>query len=263
MGDIIRRHVEGNTNEYDVIYETKRTTVHFTINGLVANSPYGNFDYPFIILEPLKHHINEESLVGLRVEDTYFNDDIALSNESIIMIDESKFDEVKDFINFDKYKIILYKGDRIEALKKILNELGYPYFRVCDHGYSEGLDEENDAYKMYMFISEYAEEHNISQDKHFYSPINIADALNREKNHKEMSKKHLLYILDNGLVDKNLSDKIKMLLESDSEYDLKPYLEKLISSIDLEELKRLTKEFNEQEIERIKNIQNCKQAKSK
>ena len=251
LKEVIEKYFGKYSDDYDIVCETKRTTVHFTINGLVANSMYGKFDYPFIILEPLKYHINDESLLSLRVEDTYFNDDVTLSNEAIIMIDESRFDELNDEYDLSKYNIQVYKGDRKEALKLLLDKKGYQYFEVNDHGYVEGLDETTDASKMYQFIAEYAYEHDIGQDKHFYSEINMSDALNREENKKDVSKRHLLYVMDNGVFTEKLVEEILPCI--DNEIKVIRVLQNNIEKIDFDLLKEKTIEFNNMEIERLEN----------
>ena len=83
--------LDKENKDYKVVFETCRSTVHFTMNGLVRSSTYGNFDdKPYVIFEPLKYHI-DDSLKCLRVEDVYFDQDITLSNEACILISEEIF----------------------------------------------------------------------------------------------------------------------------------------------------------------------------
>ena len=241
--------------ECDVLYENKRSTVHFTINGLVTDSFYGRFNRPFIILEPLKHHISEKTLLSLKVEDTYFNDDVVLSDDCVIMIEESYLEQVKKEVDLSKFNIRVFSGNKNEALKENLEELGYPYFRVCDHGYSDALIANSLASQMFFFIRDFARANGIEQTKHFTSDIHYADVSAIAASSKEYSKKHLLYILDNGLVDEELANEIRKLLNMGEEREMKPYLERLVYSIDLDKLKELTIEFNNIELAKLKGDQ--------
>ena len=120
--------IENMTREskkYDVYYETYRSTIHFTINGVVADSMYGQFSYPYAIIEPLKHHIDDESLATLRVEDTYFTDDMKLSDEAIILVPESEVDSLKEKYDLEGITIRTYKDSLEEAIKETLTEKGY------------------------------------------------------------------------------------------------------------------------------------------
>ena len=255
IGNLIRKRFSDMGMDcpkgYEVIFERMRSTIHFTINGIVAASMYWNQKYPFIIIEPFKHHASEKSLVGLREEDTYFNDDMHLSNDSVILMDEAKYEELRDQIDLSKYNIMTYKGNATEFLKKVIEDSGYPFFRICDHGYSDIMTPDTEASKMRKFLSEYANSHNISQDRHFNSDLDYNDALARSKSGKEYSKKHLIYVLNSGLVESELATKIKSALEKEDDEELDPLLEKMIADIDLEKLKVVTQEFNRIEIAKL------------
>ena len=142
-----------NKDDYNIYYDICRTTTHFTINGLVSSHMYGNFDdRPYIIMEPLKHHIDEESLVGLRVEDTYFNNDIALSDEAIILIPSQHFEKIVGDYNYQEtlkqFNVVVFDGDEVHAVYYILNQLGYNAFLTSQHSYVSGEEED----KMVNFV---------------------------------------------------------------------------------------------------------------
>ena len=256
IGDLIRKKFRDMGKEcpkgYEVIYERMRSTIHFTINGIVTLSNFFTQEYPFIIIEPFKHHINDKSLINIREEDTYFNDDMHLSKDCVILMDEAKYEELKDRINLSNYNIMTYTGNANEFLKKVIEDSGYPFFRICDHGYSDIMTPDTEASKMRKFLSEYANSHNISQDRHFNSDLDYNDALARSKSGKEYSKKHLIYVLNSGLVESELATKIKSALEKEDDEELDPLLEKMIADIDLEKLKVATQEFNKIEIAKLR-----------
>lgn len=246
--------------EYDVVFETLRRTTHFTINGLVGSTAYGNFDNrPYVILEPFKHHF-DKSIKGLRVEDTYFDEDIYLSDECAIVIDEDAYNKiVKDpnYINdLSKFKIYVYKGDQQNAVSLALNDMGYDSFLVSSHGYVNGIDENSAAYKMYNFINKYAKENNIPQEKHFYSQINFEDALARNSKSEEINMMHLMYVLKNSNVSPELIDAINLTISMKG--DVTSLIEAVVKEVGLEKLKSLTKEFNSNYIKSLKTGKNSR-----
>ena len=238
-------------NKYNIYFETYRTTTHFTINGVVSNSMYGEFNYPYAIIEPLKYHINDDSLEGLRVEDTYFSDDIKLSKESIILVPEENIIDIEEQFDLTNMNIRTYKGSIENAIKEVLKELNYDFFVVNNHGYTNGLDSDSKDSQMYNFIYEYAKTHNISQARHFTSEINNQDRNRRIQEAEKIDLKHLKFILDSGLVSNELIDRINKQLEIRDYYpnDFNRLMEELINEIGLDKLLFLTNEFNKQMIE--------------
>lgn len=233
-------------DKYDIYFETYRRTIHFTINGVVANSLYGQFTYPYAVIEPLKYHINNPSLKSLRVEDTYFTDDMKLSNEAIVLIPEAEAASLEETYGFNGMNIRTYKGSLEDAIKDILTELGYDFFEVNDHGYRKGLDSGTKDSEMYDFIYEYSKNNGISQERHFYSPINYEDREKRQEEAEKIDELHLKYILDSGLVSDELIQKINELFEIRRYYTGKfnELMRELIDEVGLDNLLVLTEEFN-------------------
>lgn len=232
--------------KYDVYFETYRRTIHFTINGVVADSLYGQFTYPYAIIEPLKHHVNDSSLKSLRVEDTYFTDDMKLSNESIVLIPEDEAVLLEEKYGFNGMNIRTYKGSLEDAIKNVLTELGYDFFEVCDHGYRKGLDSGTKDSEMFEFIHEYSKNNGISQERHFYSEINYEDREKRQEEAEKIDELHLKYILDSGLVSEELIQKINELFEIRRYYKSKfnELMRQLIDEVGLDNLLVLTEQFN-------------------
>lgn len=233
-------------DKYGVYFETYRRTIHFTINGVVADSLYGQFTYPYAIIEPLKHHVNDSSLKSLRVEDTYFTDDMKLSNESIVLIPEDEAISLEETYGFNGMNIRTYKGSLEEAIKNVLTELGYDFFEVCDHGYRKGLDSGTKDSEMFEFIYEYSKNNGISQERHFYSEINYEDREKRQEEAEKIDELHLKYILDSGLVSDELIQKINELFEIRRYYKSKfnELMRQLIDEVGLNNLLVLTEQFN-------------------
>ncbi len=256
MGDAINRKLRTKYKDfdeflkqlhsYDIYYETYRSTIHFAIDGIVKNSVYGEFDYPYAIIEPLKYHIDEPSLETLRVEDTYFSDDLVLSDGCVVLVPEDEYDKVINNTSINSKCIKPYNGNIDVAIEEEIKRLGYPFFDVCDHGYRDGLDDGTESSKMYDFINSYAKEHGIAQTKHFNSEINHNDQNKRMEEAEKNDIEHLKYILDSGLVSDELVNKINNLLPSAYYYKdrFNELMDQLIDEVSLEALLQLTNEFN-------------------
>lgn len=243
--DLIR---EGK--KYDVYFETYRRTIHFTINGVVADSLYGQFPYPFAIIEPLKHHVDDDSLETLRVEDTYFTDDMKLSDETIILIPEEEREKLTERYDLTGLNIRTYTGELEQAIKDELQQAGYDFFDVNDHGYRKGLDSGTKDSEMYTFIYEYCQAHGIPQKKHFYSDINYEDQQKRMEEAERMDELHLKYILDSGLVSEEVVERTKALLEDRRYYkkEFNELMRQVVDQVGLEKIAELTTEFNQKMI---------------
>ncbi|MBQ2946432.1 MAG: hypothetical protein IJE04_01085 [Bacilli bacterium] len=241
-------------DEFDVCFETCRRTIHFAMNGLVGSTAYGNFDgKPFVIFEPLKYHI-DESLKSLRVEDVYFDNDMKLSNECSILLEENYLKQNSNNLEFleqlKKFKVYVYRGNQQAAVCKVLSDLGYDSFLVSSNGYSNGLYDGMAASKMWRFVNNFAVENNISLDRHFYSQINYEDSINRQEKGKEIDIKHLTYILDNSTASEELKNKIVPLLY-ENPYYLEPLMDELVNELGLEQIKELTRQFNDLYIQEL------------
>ena len=251
------------SSKYKVCFEVLRTTIHFTINGLVWSHAYGNFEGKgYIIIEPLKYHIKDTSLRTLRAEDTYFNDDMKLSDEAAIIMSETKFNEIKqnpEYIStLEKFKTFIYKGENEqEIVKRVLEYLGYKSFIISGHGYLNGISSKTPAQKMTTNIDELRKEYNISAEKHHDTEINKNDRVRRMEQSKKTDIEHFIYIINNATtITPELKTEIlnlvsNMILDSYYKYYFKEKLPEYITQISLEEIARLTKEFNQIFIDRL------------
>lgn len=247
-------------NKYKVVFEILRSTIHFTINGLVGSTAYGNFDNkPFVIIDPLKYHINNH-MKSLRVEDVYFDSDLSLSDECAIVIDEDTYNKIPNdprYINdLSRFKVYVYKGDQQKAVAFALNDMGYDSFSVSSHGYVNETEDNSRASKLAKFIDKFAKENNISQEKHFSSEINYQDALVRNKKNEEINMMYLMHILNSAMTSSEVIDKIKIMIEY--RQDITDILDSIVKQIGFEKLKLLTQEFNKEYIERLQKGKNSK-----
>ena len=240
---------------YNVVFETCRSTVHFCMNGLVQSHQYGNFDSsPFVIIEPLKYHI-DESLKCLRVEDVYFDKEIELSKEAVLIINEEMFEKIK--MNIDvleslkKIRTIVYKGNKNIVVRRVLTDLGYDSFVINQHGYFNGINDGSPASKMIRFITDYADQTGKSLERHFYSEINIKDREERAKKAYESDKNHLFYIMHNSNLPESFILRVQKTLDSGNTEELNKLMDQLVSIVGLDVIKRLTNEFNAQYISNL------------
>lgn len=237
-------------DEFNIYSEFYRSTVHFTINGLVGNHLLGNFsNRPYIILEPLKYHVVDQSLTGMRVEDTYFNDDLSLSNESILLIPHNMFEATinnEEYLEtLKKFNVVVFDGNDELAVRVVLDSLGYDSFIINNHGYVDNVQ----ANKMDKCVTDFAKHNNISMDKHWDSQIRLEDNEKRFKLMEESEINHLYYILDNCTIDNDLKERIKYYCNNNYTFYLEEELSNLIDVIGLDTLKQLTNEYNKQFIE--------------
>ena len=249
--------IDKEIRECKVVFETCRSTIHFTMNGLVQSSMYGNFDdKPYVIFEPLKYHL-DDSLKCLRVEDVYFNQDMSLSNEACILISEEFLNNIKSNVecleSILKFRVFAYRGNQQLAVRKVLEILGYDLFMINNHGYVNGIDFGTSANKMWNFSHVLAAKYNVSLDRHFYSEINKLDKVARLEKGIEIDTKHLFYIIDNSNIPQDLIEKIKIELNNDIYFNekLDSLMIELINVVGLEKIKQLTQEFNNKYIEQL------------
>lgn len=238
------------SKDFYLYYETYRSTISFAINGIVQDSIFGKFNYPFAIIEPLKYHINDDSLQGLRVEDTYFNDDITLSNNSIILVPQSALVELNNLYDLTGLNIRTYTGNLDDAIKQIFEELNYPFFQLCNNGYVDGLDENTPQGKMYNFISSYAYENDIQSLQLSSTDLYFEDNKKKYEASLIVEKKYINYILDSGLVRQDLVEKIRNYVDYiNPDYkndELEEALDEMINELGLPKIEELTYMFNQQ-----------------
>ncbi len=146
----------------------------------------------------------------------------------------------------------IYCGNQQAAVSKVLNDLGYDSFLISSNGYSNGLSDGMAASKLWRFVNNFAIENNISLDRHFTSQINYEDSMARQEKGREIDIKHLTYILDNSTVSEELKNKIVPLLYEHPSY-LESLMYDLVNELGLEQIKQLTKEFNDLYIKELKS----------
>jgi len=102
-----------------------RSSIHFCLNGVVSSHMQGNFEgNPFVIIEPFTEHENDNNILSVRGEDTYFQDSLQLSNKAVILVDEKYAEKVIDTNIQNDYEIVFYRGDQKTAVDTVLLNMG-------------------------------------------------------------------------------------------------------------------------------------------
>ena len=154
-------------NRYSPLSSQYRSTIHFTLNGLVSSHSKGNFDgRNFIIIDKLSSHLGKENFRSLRMEDTFIKGPFEISDKAIILINKDKYEKLLEENPWlQNYNVTLYTGDEKEAVETVLLDLGITPETIGEHGaeYSKRTPLYKDA------LSNLAKTHNCSEEKHFYS----------------------------------------------------------------------------------------------
>lgn len=244
-------------SQYDVFFEVCRSTTHYTINGLVSSHMYGNFEgKPYIILDPLEEHIEDEALIGLRVEDTYFNDDVELSSKSTIMMPVESF---KKTISSPEYletlrnfNVVVFEGDEEKAVACLLHNLGYNAFSINNHGYVGGYVPDTEENKMLKNISSLASSKGIPQERHCYSEVYRNDYARMAAGVEESDKSHFLYVLDHASIPNSLDEKLRYEIDFYSNVALmQKSVAELVNTIGLDQLRVITEQYNKECVDEV------------
>lgn len=149
-------------------YSTQyRSTVHFCLNGLVSNHSKGEWTgQNFTFIEPLKNHLNE-NMESLRFEDTFIKGDVKLNDNAFVLIETSKYEQLKDkYPELDRYNIIAYTGDRQKAVEYILAKSGIIPVKIKEHN----MDTEDPLFSLFSSsLSDIRNKYIIGCDSHAYS----------------------------------------------------------------------------------------------
>lgn len=230
-------------------YSTQyRSTVHFTLNGLVQSHTRGNFDNRnFVILEPFTYHLGKSNIYSLLPEDTFIEGQVKLSNQATILVEQSKIQELlKSFPALKEYNIVTYVGDQRLAVNMLLVKKGIVPERIRD----KYIEDCPTARKLYAFIQEVGNNLNIKLEPHVSTDIYYLDDKQSLRLWEYYDYKFYTFLLDKIGMPKNEQDLImKDLLDDNSETEI----EKIISSIGLIKFKEIVDEYNQIILDKINN----------
>lgn len=156
------------TYQYSPLSTQFRSTVHFTLNGLVSNHSKGTFDNRnFIVIDKLSKHLGIDDFRSIRMEDTFVSGEFPISNEAIILINESKYKQLLEAYPYlNTYNVVLFKGNEKVATEMLLTSMNIVPEKIETH--SAEYSRRTELYQKY-FVS-VTEEYKIEEMKHCYSP---------------------------------------------------------------------------------------------
>jgi len=179
--------------QYETVSPMYRSTKHFTLNGLVSSHMYGDFSgNPYIFIDPLEEHIDDENLLSINEADTYFKvsreKPFALSKKAKLMMPLEEYLKIKDepekLKEISKYDITLFSGDEKTAVDIKLFEMGYMPEDIGMWGYE--LETVMDR-----AISNLSKEHGIEVAVHYESDIKAED---QAKTNEMTEESNLLFV---------------------------------------------------------------------
>lgn len=221
-----------------------RSTIHFCLNGLVTNHSRGTFEGDFIIIEPFKHHVSDSSILSVRPEDTYFKDNIELSKDTVVLVDEKNKEDIESWVDKDKYNVVFYKGDKFIAVRMQLIKMGIVPEEVKEHNIADS--------KTSSMITDFIARNNYDTISHFNSEIKREDALKTDKLNRKYQIQFYSYLSD-FISDQGLRG--KLLFEINNEdinlFSLMPICEEIIKYLGIEKYAEIVNVYNEKIIENI------------
>ena len=143
------------TRNHEAVNENSmRNTIHFTLNGVVSNHAYGDFNHLFAFVSPLEqtNEKNKGLLAGLNPSDTFFhqnaNDSLRLHQPTLVApngaeIPEHILGSGINIVRYDAPEVI--NGETLQATRDIavgnvLKELGAPVNQIGMWGWSDAPD---------------------------------------------------------------------------------------------------------------------------
>ena len=140
-----------------------RSSVHFTLNGVVTNHMYGDFSGEVVIIEPFACHEDDSNIISVRPDDTYFKDGVSLSKDAVILVPL----EMKDSFPDCGVEYVFYKGDRDLAVDMCLVKKGIVPEQIAD----SYIEESKTSGMLRTFISQ----KKYDTTRHFDSTVRAED----------------------------------------------------------------------------------------
>lgn len=223
------------------------STINFSLNGIVPDDINNTFsDKDCAIIESLEAQIGKAEFVTLVPTDTTIKGKITLSNESILLIRNSKYDkltiEEKEKLN-QNMNIKIFDGDLKEATKNALLETGKytpeeVSIRNIHGGYvpSETSEETKEA------IQKVAEENNIEQKPYYNTGMAQNDLKYANMVEKYYQDQFFKFMFDNMEIDKELATNLTYYENTPGQY-IEQFVEK-IEEMGLTNYAEIVKKFN-------------------
>lgn len=158
LDPVIEDELLKKSKEYSPLSTQYRSSIHFTLNGIVQNHQYGTFDSPFVIVESFKQHEDDSNILSVRGDDTYFKDGICLSSDSVVLVPIEYKDKLDDRVG----NIVYYIGNRDRALEMYLVRIGIIPEKIKDSYVEES--------KTSSLLNGFIESKGYLRERHCYHP---------------------------------------------------------------------------------------------
>ena len=220
-----------------------RSTVHFSINGLVASHAKGDFsNRNFIIIDSFQHHLQNNDIRSFRMEDTYMYGDVTLSPQAVIMIKKEKYEElILQYPQLNQYNVVLYVGDEKLAVESYLQSIGIISEKIGEHG----SEEHRCTPQINEFRRKLKEGYGIDAEPHWLSKEYKEDDQNSLivwDYYNNLFYSHLLTKLN--VIEPEYSVRLSDLMNMGLDDQNKEYIKQVIRKISLEQFKTIVDEFN-------------------
>lgn len=215
-----RREAIKESKKYFPIIRQYRSSKHFTLNTLVSANSGGDWsNMPYIYIESMAHHINDDNLKNVAPHDTFFRGDVQLieptlviSKQNLLNLLQTNNPEIIDTLTHtklilleDNYREIASPAEYVMyILEKIMN---VPYYFCHDHGVSIPSHE-----GVYKTLEEPLRQRNMKfGSDHFYSEEKKQDSLHFERNIAEDTYQYLIFVRNNPKF--NLTEEQKQIFD--------------------------------------------------
>lgn len=220
-----------------------RSTVHFSVNGLVSSHAKGNFsNRNFIIIDPFTHHLKNNDIRSFRMEDTFMYGDVSLSSDTVIMIQEEKYNDlVLQFPQLEQFNIVLYKGDETKAVEMYLTSIGIISEKITEHG----AEEHRCSNQIRNFRTKLKTNLGIDSEPHWLSKEYQSDDENNLLIWDYYNNLFYTFLLNKlGVTEPEYSVRLNDLMDMGKDFENKDYIKMIIKKIGLDEFKQIVDAYN-------------------
>lgn len=221
-----------------------RSTLHFTLNGLVTSHSKGNFDNrKFIILDGLSKHLGIDDFRSIRSEDTFIHGTVPISKDAIIMIDEDNYQTLlQENPWLETYNVALYKGDQKIAVEIMLTQLGI----VSEKIMTDSEEYSQTSPLLHKYFEEVTNIYGIEEMKHFYSPEYRSDDEKSAILWQIYNKRFFTSFFQRlGLTEEEITTNLRYFLSTNiSDFDKDDSFKRFIQHMGLDNYYKFVAEYN-------------------
>ena len=220
------------SKDYSPLSTIYNSTVSFTLNGI--SSDKGSI----VVVEPFKHHDDDNNILAVRADETFFRNGIALSEDSVLLLPVEYKDKIYD-ININ---CVFYNGNRDVALNMYLVSIGIIPEKIVE----SHIEESETSQLLYQFIAE----KKYRTERYYYHPLYAIDDERSHELWKYYDEKFYTYLfrkiypvgthLNDFEVLKNARN---VGLFYDKAYSI---LKNIVFSLGLSEYKKIVEQYNNQ-----------------